>query len=211
MSMYSIAKSIGLPATFVELRHQCTHEELPSLSRLRDAAQKSLTWIWDHYWKRLKLPPKTRDFNDLRVIINKYLIRRASVQPQDTTKDDELIVLLQNWNNAQIQEVLMEVLESPTSEPKILLQAIQVSKGMLAEKWKEAILDLPIEKPFKEITYRALEDIRAQVAEATRVLLADEEHSPTSSHLAENEQDVEMADKDASDGGEGWQIPRGGG
>ncbi|KAJ4308960.1 hypothetical protein N0V84_011777 [Fusarium piperis] len=52
-SMYSIAKTIGLPATFVELRHQSTHEQLPSLAKLRTAAKKALAWIWDYYWKHL--------------------------------------------------------------------------------------------------------------------------------------------------------------
>ncbi|OAQ63412.1 Las1-like protein [Pochonia chlamydosporia 170] len=52
-SMYSIAKTIGLPATFVELRHQATHEQLPSLAKLRAAAQKALVWIWEYYWRDL--------------------------------------------------------------------------------------------------------------------------------------------------------------
>src|SRR5690606_36028582 len=53
MSMFSVAKTIGLPATFVELRHQATHEQLPSLARLRSAAKKALAWIWDYYWQHL--------------------------------------------------------------------------------------------------------------------------------------------------------------
>lgn len=52
-SMYAIAKTIGLPATFVELRHQSTHEQLPSLAKLRSAAKKALAWIWDYYWQHL--------------------------------------------------------------------------------------------------------------------------------------------------------------
>ncbi|KAM3454926.1 hypothetical protein MY3296_002708 [Beauveria thailandica] len=52
-SMYSIAKAIGLPATFVELRHQATHEQLPSLAKLRPAAHTALDWIWHYYWKQL--------------------------------------------------------------------------------------------------------------------------------------------------------------
>jgi ribosomal biogenesis protein LAS1 len=54
MSMYDVAKSVGLPATFVELRHQATHEQLPSLPRLRAAARKALAWIWDYYWRHLQ-------------------------------------------------------------------------------------------------------------------------------------------------------------
>ena len=53
MSMYAVAKSVGLPATFVELRHQATHEQLPSLTRLRAAAQSALDWIWEYYWRHL--------------------------------------------------------------------------------------------------------------------------------------------------------------
>lgn len=54
MSMYAVAKSVGLPATFVELRHQATHEQLPSLTRLRAAAEKALDWIYEYYWQHLE-------------------------------------------------------------------------------------------------------------------------------------------------------------
>ena len=53
LSMYSIAKNVGLPATYVELRHQATHEELPPLQKLRAASLKALSWIWDHYWAQI--------------------------------------------------------------------------------------------------------------------------------------------------------------
>ncbi|TDZ22522.1 Pre-rRNA-processing protein las1 [Colletotrichum orbiculare MAFF 240422] len=53
LSMFSVAKTIGLPATFVELRHQATHEQLPSLTKLRSAAKKALAWIWEYYWAQL--------------------------------------------------------------------------------------------------------------------------------------------------------------
>ncbi|EGS17288.1 uncharacterized protein CTHT_0066080 [Thermochaetoides thermophila DSM 1495] len=52
-SMYDVAKAVGLPAAFVELRHQATHEQLPSLTRLRSAARRALEWIWWYYWKGL--------------------------------------------------------------------------------------------------------------------------------------------------------------
>lgn len=51
--MYGIAKTIGLPAAFVELRHQGTHEPMPSLAQLRPAAARALVWIWEYYWKNL--------------------------------------------------------------------------------------------------------------------------------------------------------------
>ncbi|KAJ4388728.1 rRNA-processing protein las1 [Gnomoniopsis smithogilvyi] len=53
LSMYGVAKTIGLPASFVELRHQGTHESMPSLTQLRPAARRALVWIWEYYWRNL--------------------------------------------------------------------------------------------------------------------------------------------------------------
>lgn len=39
-SIASIAQQLGLPAWLVELRHAATHEDLPSLEVLRDAARE---------------------------------------------------------------------------------------------------------------------------------------------------------------------------
>jgi ribosomal biogenesis protein LAS1 len=48
--MFQRAMDLGLPASFVELRHEATHREPPSLVVLRKAAQRSLEWLWDNYW-----------------------------------------------------------------------------------------------------------------------------------------------------------------
>ncbi|KAA1468458.1 Las1-domain-containing protein [Dentipellis sp. KUC8613] len=49
-SISSIAAQLGLPAWLVELRHAATHEDLPSLELLRDAARESLAWLLHHYF-----------------------------------------------------------------------------------------------------------------------------------------------------------------
>lgn len=53
--MYDKAKIVGLPASFVELRHEATHGDLPSLVVLRRAAERALEWLWNDYWKYLDL------------------------------------------------------------------------------------------------------------------------------------------------------------
>lgn len=50
-SMFSRALDLGLPASFVELRHEATHRELPSLTVLRDSTGRSLEWLWGFYWR----------------------------------------------------------------------------------------------------------------------------------------------------------------
>ena len=48
-----MAKQIGLPALFVDIRHEATHGDMPSLTNLRNAAQTALQWLWNDYWKGL--------------------------------------------------------------------------------------------------------------------------------------------------------------
>ncbi|KAL2821513.1 Las1-like-domain-containing protein [Aspergillus granulosus] len=52
-TMFARAIELGLPASFVELRHEATHRELPSLTVLRNSTQRSLEWLWGFYWGKV--------------------------------------------------------------------------------------------------------------------------------------------------------------
>ncbi|KAL8832755.1 MAG: hypothetical protein Q9170_004753 [Blastenia crenularia] len=54
VSMYEKANELDLPASFVEVRHEAIHGELPSLVVLRQAAERALRWLWDDYWRHLE-------------------------------------------------------------------------------------------------------------------------------------------------------------
>ena len=51
-SAYNIARKIGMPAWVVELRHDATHNQLPSLAVLRSAAVDVLNWLREYYWRQ---------------------------------------------------------------------------------------------------------------------------------------------------------------
>jgi len=51
--MLDIARQISMPEEFVALRHEATHEDLPSLGRLVRATEEGLKWLWKVYWSRL--------------------------------------------------------------------------------------------------------------------------------------------------------------
>lgn len=51
--MFNRASMIGLPLSFVELRHEAAHRELPSLVLLRSYTNRALEWLWDYYWVRI--------------------------------------------------------------------------------------------------------------------------------------------------------------
>ena len=54
VSMYTQAQKLGLPALFVDIRHEATHGDMPNLTNLRSAAERAVGWLWDDYWKELE-------------------------------------------------------------------------------------------------------------------------------------------------------------
>jgi ribosomal biogenesis protein LAS1 len=69
--MYEKAKQIGLPASFIDIRHDAIHGDLPSLIVLRQAADKALLWLWNDYWKYLAVDTDTLDEDEATSIREK--------------------------------------------------------------------------------------------------------------------------------------------
>eukprot|EP00873_Tetraselmis_striata_P011069 jgi/Tetstr1/431333/TSEL_021024.t1 len=49
-SVSMLADSFGMPRLLVDMRHEATHNKLPSLSMLRLAVQHALSWLEYNYW-----------------------------------------------------------------------------------------------------------------------------------------------------------------
>lgn len=126
MSMFSVAKTIGLPATFVELRHQATHEQLPSLARLRVAAEKALAWIWDYYWQHLTAEERAEEARSdpCRDAVVAFLEGDAA------TKGERLQELLGRWGETRVLRAAIEVSETTKKLP-VLLGAVQLSRELM--------------------------------------------------------------------------------
>lgn len=62
--MYETAKQIGLPASFIDYRHDAIHGDLPSLIVFREATRKALEWLWKDYWKHLIVDTRTHGQGD---------------------------------------------------------------------------------------------------------------------------------------------------
>ncbi|KAI0157425.1 Las1-like-domain-containing protein [Xylariaceae sp. FL1272] len=124
--MYTIAKNIGLPATFVELRHRATHEPLPSLKNLRNGAQNALAWIYDFYWKDLTPSCRTAHEleNDMASSPRKTtMIRYLSEQDQAVRED--LQERWRSWDKESLMLILQDIAHS--SEDSVLqLKALQL-------------------------------------------------------------------------------------
>ncbi|PTB41955.1 hypothetical protein M441DRAFT_67495 [Trichoderma asperellum CBS 433.97] len=128
-SMYSIAKNIGLPATFVELRHQATHEQLPSLAKLRSAARKALVWIWDYYWKHLGEAEKAKD--PCRELVLSYL------REDDEASRLKIMRRLRQWDLEYLQKTIAE-LQRTLPGNQVFLKCLKLSKDMAAMTVEDA-------------------------------------------------------------------------
>lgn len=51
MSVSRLATQVGLPRCLVEVRHDATHKQLPSLPMLKYAAAEALAWLRENYWE----------------------------------------------------------------------------------------------------------------------------------------------------------------
>ncbi|RYO86409.1 hypothetical protein DL766_007846 [Monosporascus sp. MC13-8B] len=128
MSMYAVAKTIGLPASFVELRHQATHEQLPSLLKLRAAAKKALAWIWHYYWKNL--PGDDSSTTEDKAEACRNLLIQYLRDEEQSTSEKSLQKKLRQWDQTFILQVLGEIGES-CEDSKLLLRSLQLSRGIL--------------------------------------------------------------------------------
>ena len=124
-SMYSLAKTLTppLPATFVELRHQATHEELPSLPKLRFASKKALEWIWGYYWAGLTVSSERETRREENCI---EFLRRVLPRGDEGELEEEL----DRWSEKEVMDALLEI-DGSTDDASVLLASMKLKKRLL--------------------------------------------------------------------------------
>lgn len=180
--MYSIAKNIGLPATYVELRHQATHEELPSLPKLRTATQKALRWIWDYYWANLS--------NELAAMEDcKHYVRKL-LEERDDESRQKMEAQLSLWNDDELLQALREIEES-TDNTTVLLRSLRLAAKIMSREARIGADDDAALEP----NANNIEKVKAELARMQAALDdSDSEHEMKSSI---REPDL---------GGKGWSM-----
>jgi len=191
LSMYSIAKTVGLPATFVELRHQATHEELPSISKLRTATQKALRWIWSYYWAKLAVDPA--DTENCITYLHK-LLKEKDIQTRERMESK-----LRNWSKNEILSTLLEI-DGMTDDPELLLKSLRLSKKLFGE---DGDSEMSENDTAVTVETRDVEEIMAELAKM------NEDLNDIETHKADNiTAGFDPPATDRTDG-RGWTLWRG--
>lgn len=133
-SMHKLAKEVGIPASFVEIRHEAIHGELPSLAVLRRATERALLWLYNEYWEQLddtsSDPVRLRSaLKDLLRTHLKVCIGAKSKGPFDAAKVTEESVAATNrsvatlcQNEVEALQILVDIL----LERKMLIPSTRV-------------------------------------------------------------------------------------
>jgi len=86
-SVSKLADTYGLPRVLVDIRHESTHNKLPSLPMLRAAVQHALSWLEYNYWEGQRRY-LAANVNKIRTVLHDYhelyRIRRTSSREQLT-------------------------------------------------------------------------------------------------------------------------------
>lgn len=127
--MYALAKMIGLPATFVELRHQATHEQLPPLGKLRSAARKAMRWIWEYYWRHLG-PEGEGQGGACEAAVLRYLV---VAEEQDDGGEDGLRELRRAWDREELLRCLAG-LQGRLPGNQAQLKCLRLSKELVKKE-----------------------------------------------------------------------------
>ena len=143
--MHTLAINLGLPPSFVEIRHAATHDSLPSLVVLRVACKRALDWLWDNFWLAVEesvsngggytaslFAAETDSAQELRaqILVEQWVkLRRPIIRKQQHTKSRELskeaVALVKDCaslcqeedGTAMLIDTILEYdIESPTSE-----------------------------------------------------------------------------------------------
>ncbi|KAE9395918.1 Las1-domain-containing protein [Gymnopus androsaceus JB14] len=107
-SIAAIAAQLGLPPWLVELRHAATHEDLPSLEVLREAARQSMSWLLHNYWLPTLDPstapqPEAAPLRPLEPILKEYksllklTTRDASLNKQYKQEINNVFKVVEKW------------------------------------------------------------------------------------------------------------------
>lgn len=146
--MYAVAKSVGLPATFVELRHQATHEQLPSLTRLRSAAEKALDWIYEYYWQHLdEAGPSGADnpiLGKSSAKADSEKVCRALLMELFTSDDEATEVRIRGEikkrRGQEVMQVTNEIIQD-AKDSRVLKKAMSFFRELLAQGIKSPLAD----------------------------------------------------------------------
>lgn len=137
-SINDSANSIGLPRLLVDIRHEASHNQLPTLPLLRLASEQALDWLKSHYWEPQKnVFPNIRPEIELRLymlalhIKKKRSMRAAALEAE--------IYGLKKHKKSNLRRLVQFCTAYPSEVVSVLLEVCLLKEGNLKDKFEAVI------------------------------------------------------------------------
>ncbi|XP_022881335.1 uncharacterized protein LOC111398591 isoform X2 [Olea europaea var. sylvestris] len=170
ISIGEAANAIGIPRMLIDIRHEGSHRDLPSLQLVRLASMKALDWLKSYYWEPQEKAIPVNQTADIRKEIKCRLRELAlSLKAKQTTRSSSLQVKGKR-SKKQVTKSLKNILRLYTSFPsevvyillELLLKALESSEftehmvelnigheklRTVYDDWKSVVLKLSNKEP----------------------------------------------------------------
>lgn len=141
-SMYDVSREVGIPASFVEIRHEATHGELPPLVIFRRAAERSLAWLYAEYWKELGDDGRKPIFDgeggllngqttDLKILLKDLLRTHLKKGITATAKGSAEVSKVSTETAAEIGKSIVRLCEGDTKKLQTLVEVLLERKMLV--------------------------------------------------------------------------------
>ncbi|KAI3820130.1 hypothetical protein L1987_13988 [Smallanthus sonchifolius] len=160
ISIGEAADVIGIPRMLIDIRHECSHRDLPSLRLVRLASRKALDWLKDYYWEPQKMAipyPGDQTANFGKEIKSKIRELAFSLDVKQATPSDSPVIKRKR-SKKHINKALKNVLKLYSSFPlevvSILLEFLlkaqesaDVANSSQLDDWKPLIIKWSKKEP----------------------------------------------------------------
>ncbi|PWA55959.1 las1-like family protein [Artemisia annua] len=166
ISIGEAADVIGIPRMLIDIRHECSHRDLPSLRLVRLASTKALDWLKAYYWEPQKMAishPSDRTANFRKEIKSRIRELAFSLDVKQATRSESPLVKGKR-SKKHITKALKNVLKLYSSYPSevvsILLEFLlkahesadvgelpNSSHVIKLDDWKPVIMKLSNKEP----------------------------------------------------------------
>lgn len=139
-SISDSANLIGLPRLLVDIRHEASHNQLPTLPLLRLASKQALDWLKSHYWEPQKnVFPNIRPEIKFRLymlalhIKRKQSIRTAALEAEKYSLKKQI--------NSNLRRLVQFCTAYPLEVVSVLLEVCLLKEGNLKDMFEAVVVN----------------------------------------------------------------------
>ncbi|XP_024992844.1 uncharacterized protein LOC112526677 isoform X2 [Cynara cardunculus var. scolymus] len=147
VSIAEAADAIGIPRMLIDIRHECSHRDLPSLRLVRLASTKALDWLKAYYWEPQKMAiscPSERTANFRKEIKSKIRELAFSLDVKKAARSGSSVVKGKR-SKKHINKALKNLLKLYSSFPS---EVVSILLEFLLKALESAdVVELPDSSP----------------------------------------------------------------